>query len=468
MAIAIYARVSTESDDQAHALEQQLHRLRSKATDLGETVVEFIDVASGTRDDRPQLKRLLEQCEQGLISTVLCTRLDRMSRSTVGGGKLLRLFNQPTWPNLICLDQPIDLSTATGRFYASLLMGMAQMESELIGERVHHGQMYARVQLKPQAGKPPWGYRYSEGKTNYLLDETAAPLAQQLVAHFLATASVPEAFAFQRQHCGQPFRSMEGMRRWLQNPALAGHRVYGTCVWTMDVDGSKRRKLKRPGEVDEIHPHAHPALITPGQQEEIAQIMQAQSKRRLTAVRPRRTRVLTGLVFCDHCGHLMHHRQPRQDGPHYLTCRYDLCSKRPRNSIREDVAVTAAIQALADRRELLAYGGVIDELRLRRQLSPEVQELQRQIRDLKLLDDPEVAEVVQRKTVRLDGLLRETVSNGGSRFSLENAVAAMDQQEVWDELLATPQRQRALFSQWLERLVVRDGEVVDARLRAGG
>jgi hypothetical protein len=97
-----------------------------------------------------------------------------------------------------------------------------------------------------------------------------------------------------------------------------------------------------------------------------------------------------------------------------------------------------------------------------------VQELQRQIRDLKLLDDPEVAEVVQRKTVRLDGLLRETVSNGGSRFSLENAVAAMDQQEVWDELLATPQRQRALFSQWVERLVVRDGEVVDARLRAGG
>ena len=468
MAVAIYARVSTDSDDQAHALDQQLHRLRNKAADLGEPLLEFIDVASGTRDDRPQLKRLLEHCQQGLVSTVLCTRLDRMSRSTVGGGKLLRLFNQPQWPNLICLDQPIDLSTATGRFYASLLMGMAQMESELIGERVHHGQMYARVQLKPQAGKPPWGYRYNEGKTNYELDETAAPLAQQLVNAFIATSSVPDAFAFQRQHCGQPFRSMEGMRRWLRNPAIAGHRVYGTVVCVMDEDGSKKRRLKPPGVVDEIHRHAHPALISTEQEERIKQIMQAQTRRRTTPIRPRRTRVLTGLVFCDHCGHLMRHHLPRQDGPHYLVCSHDLCLRKPRNRIREDVAVHAAAQVLADQRQQLAMGGVLDELRLRRQLSPEVQELQRQITELKGLYDPELAEVIRVKSERLERLLQETLDSGGARFSLDDAMAAMDQQEVWDELLATPERQRALFSQWLERLVVRDGSVVDARLRTGG
>ena len=61
MATAIYARVSTQSEEQAHALEQQLHRLRSKAAELGEPLVEFVDVASATKDKRPELKRLLRR-----------------------------------------------------------------------------------------------------------------------------------------------------------------------------------------------------------------------------------------------------------------------------------------------------------------------------------------------------------------------------------------------------------------------
>jgi hypothetical protein len=129
--------------------------------------------------------------------------------------------------------------------------------------------------------------------------------------------------------------------------------------------------------------------------------------------------------------------------------------------------VQAAVDVLADHRQLLAYGGVIKELQLRQQLSPEVQKLQAQIRDLKLLEDPEVAGVIARKAKRLDALINERIADGGSRFSLDDAEAALDRQEVWDELLATPERQRELFSQWLERMVVRDGVVVETKLRTG-
>lgn len=467
MTTAIYARVSTESDDQAHALEQQLSRLREHAAKLGEPVVEFVDVASGTRDDRPELKRLLECCEQGLLTTVLCTRMDRMSRSTVHGGKLLRLFNQDSWPNLICLDQSIDLSTAMGRFYANLLMGMAQMESELIGERVHHGQLYARKQLKPQAGKPPFGYRYTEGKLNYELDPETAPVARRIVDRFLQSASLRDAFDHQYKECGQAFRSLEGLRRWLLNPAIAGSRVYGTFRWKLDADGNKSRLLNKPGQVEEIHPHAHPALISHEEQVEIQQVMQSLRVRSTAPICKRRSRVLTGLVYCRHCGGLMHYHQPRKPGPIYLRCTHEVCPVRPHKVIQEGAVLEAVLRRLWEKREVLAYGSVVDELRLKQQLSPEIKQLQGQISDLRLLEDADLTDVIERKEQRLNTLLEECVSNGGSRFTLADALNALDQPAVWTEMTKTPEQTRRLVSQWVERVVVGEGAVKEVRLRAG-
>ena len=468
MTTGIYARVSTESGDQAHALEQQLHRLRSKAADLGEPVEEFVDVMSGTRDDRPELRRLLHACETGQLTTVLCTRLDRMSRSTVHGGKLLRLFNQQHWPNLICLDQPIDLATASGRFYAGLLMGMAQMESELIGERVHHGQMYARTKLKPQSGKPPWGYRYTAAKANYEIDPVAGPLARQLIEQYLAKADLHHAYLWQEQHCGRPFHSLEGLRRWFLNPALTGARVYGTCEMRMDKEGNKRRLLKQPGIVDEQHPNAHPPLLSSEEQLQISRSLFRASRSQLRPIQKRRTRVLTGLAICDHCGHLMQHHHPKPLGPHYLRCTNPVCPKRPHISIREEVAVAAVIKELERNIHLLAHVGVVEEMRLRQQLSPQMSKLQHQILDLQKLQDPDVEAVIASKRQRLDRLMTACVKKGGSRFSVEQAEAALRQPETWLDLTDTPEKQRLLFSQWLEKVVIRDGAVTKVDLRVGG
>lgn len=465
MTTAIYARVSTESDDQTHALEQQLHRLRTKAQELGQPVVEFIDVASGVKDDRRELQRLMEVCADGLVETVLCTRLDRMSRSTVHGGKLLRLFNQPKWPNLICLDQPLDLSTATGRFYAGLLMGMAQMESEIIGERVHHGQMFARTQLKPQAGKPPFGYRYTEGKANYALDEKTSPLARQMVAEFLRTASLRDAFDFQQAFCGAPFISLEGLRRWLLNPALAGYRVYGTNRWDVTEDGQRKRRLNPPGQVDELHANAHARLIDESEREEVLAIMRSLSVRKFTNLRHRRSRVLTGLVSCTHCGGTMYYHQPRVPGPNYLRCTQQRCTVRPHKVITEEKVIKAALAQLHEQRELLAMGSVVDELRLRQKLSPEIEQLQSQIQELTRLADPDLADVITRKQERLHEAMQSCVDEGSSRFTVNDAAKALELPKVWEDLTSSPERLRRLLTQWVERIVVREGEVEKVVLR---
>ena len=112
MAVAIYARVSSASEEQAHAMEQQLERLRKAAQ--GELCREFIDVASGGRDDRPQLEALMEACRAGEIERVIVTRLDRMSRSFVHGADLLSYFSGNDSPNLQALDDTLRAAVLWG------------------------------------------------------------------------------------------------------------------------------------------------------------------------------------------------------------------------------------------------------------------------------------------------------------------------------------------------------------------
>src|ERR1700688_2049890 len=65
-----YARVSQDTQD--HAL--QLDALRAAGCHKV-----FVETASGTRTDRPELAKLMETARKG--DTVVCWRLDRLARS---------------------------------------------------------------------------------------------------------------------------------------------------------------------------------------------------------------------------------------------------------------------------------------------------------------------------------------------------------------------------------------------------
>lgn len=463
---AIYGRVSTVSEDQAHALEQQLSRLRRRAEDLEGPVTEFVDVMSGTRDDRPQLQKMLAQCAEGKLKTVVVTRLDRMSRSTIHGAKLLRRFNQENWPNLICLDQTIDLDSATGRFHASLLMNLAQMESELIGERVHHGNMYNRKQMKPSAAKPPFGYRYTEGKTNYALDPKTARKAREVIEYFLAHEDTRGAFRFQKKFAQPPFRSVEGFRRWLLNPALTGSRIYGTFKTVTDDEGNKRRLIHAAGVVDEIHPGTHPALMTLAELETAQAIMNRNKKSRTRPVAPRRARALSGLVFCRDCNELMTYHRWKRNGPDDLRCRNPECKTRPHQAIPELTVRNAALDHLAANVELLAQAGMAEELLHRNLLDPEIQRLEAQIRQLVLSDDPDVAPAIEVKRERLSRLMDDSTSR--CAFSFSQAVTALNEPEVWAELTSNEEKLRAFFCQWISRIVISDRAISSIQLRIEG
>jgi site-specific DNA recombinase len=79
---AIYARVSTEGQQQRGTIGSQLQVLRQRVAAEGdELVAEFCDDGhSGSRLDRPGLDALRDAAEAGLIDTMWCLSPDRLAR----------------------------------------------------------------------------------------------------------------------------------------------------------------------------------------------------------------------------------------------------------------------------------------------------------------------------------------------------------------------------------------------------
>ena len=149
---ALYARVST--DDRGQDPETQLRQLREYAARRGFAVAEeFVDFASGTRNDRPHYKRLLEAVRKRQVDVVLVWRYDRFARSTQALVNALMEF-RALGGDFISYQENVDTTTPQGELVFGMMANLAQFESSLIGERVRAGMARAKAQGK-RVSRPP-------------------------------------------------------------------------------------------------------------------------------------------------------------------------------------------------------------------------------------------------------------------------------------------------------------------------
>lgn len=143
---AIYARVSTI--DKGQDPETQLLQLREYANRRGfEVVGEFIDHASGTKEDRPEYQAMLDAVRKRKIDVVLVWRYDRFARSTQALVNSLKEF-QSLNVDFISYQENIDTTTPQGELVFTVMASLAQFESNLISERVKAGMARAKAQGK--------------------------------------------------------------------------------------------------------------------------------------------------------------------------------------------------------------------------------------------------------------------------------------------------------------------------------
>ena len=142
MNVAVYARVSTDGQDP----ELQLMALRAHAVNRGWTIVgEFIDQGySGAKEKRPALDRLMKAAWSGTVQAVLVWRFDRFARSVKHLIKALEQFRSLN-VNFISFQEQFDTSTPIGQAMFTIIGAMAQLERDIIRERVRAGLAVAKA-----------------------------------------------------------------------------------------------------------------------------------------------------------------------------------------------------------------------------------------------------------------------------------------------------------------------------------
>jgi DNA invertase Pin-like site-specific DNA recombinase len=134
---ALYARVSTSNHGQDP--EVQLRELRNYCLQHDWQIVhEYIDVSCGAVSQRPELNALMKGAEDKLFDTVLVWKFDRFARSTIHLAQALSDFKS-CGISFVSMTEQIDTSTPSGKLVFTILGACAEMEREIIAERVKAG-----------------------------------------------------------------------------------------------------------------------------------------------------------------------------------------------------------------------------------------------------------------------------------------------------------------------------------------
>lgn len=147
MNAAIYARVSTTDQN----CEMQLTELRTYCERRGWTIsAEYVDTGwSGAKASRPQLNQLKQDARKRRFDVVIVWKLDRWGRSVTdsiaGIQELVSLGVR--W---IAVTQNLDTdeSNPMARFLLHIMAAFAELEREMIRERVRDGMRQHRTNVK--------------------------------------------------------------------------------------------------------------------------------------------------------------------------------------------------------------------------------------------------------------------------------------------------------------------------------
>ncbi len=152
MITALYSRTST--DRQRGGLESQERALLEYcSTHKISNYKMFSDFnVSGTKSSRPQLDLMMNEIEKGSIDKVVVYSFSRFARSTKHLVTALDFFKSKK-VQFVSISEQLDTSSSYGTALFSILSAIAQLERDILSERVKLGLRNAEAKGK-KIGRP--------------------------------------------------------------------------------------------------------------------------------------------------------------------------------------------------------------------------------------------------------------------------------------------------------------------------
>jgi len=339
MKCVLYPRVSTEMQVDGYSLEGQKNGLRRFADREEMEIIGIYEDAgkSGKSiEGRPAFKKMLSDIKDGLgIDYILVYKLSRFGRNAADILNSLE-FVQSYGINLICIEEGIDSSQASGKLLISVLSAVAEIERENIIEQTMNGRREKARQGGWNGGFAPYGYYLKDNQL--LIQETEAKAIRIIYEKFansdVGYGGIAKYLNLQgikkipRQNGKLESWSGHFVRLILDNPVYCGKIAYGRRT-REKIKGTKCEYKQIHADEYILEDGQHEAIIS----EELWQKVHA--KRVATGIKQPskagkdRSHLLTGILKCPACGGPMYtnkHAWTNKDGT-YKEVYYYVCGK---------------------------------------------------------------------------------------------------------------------------------------------
>lgn len=178
--VAVYARVSTDKDDQANSLENQRNYFANyilNHADWQLTEIYYDEGISGTQTKkRVGFNRMIEDAKNGEIDLIITKEVSRFARNTVDTLSYTRALKDQGVGVIFILDN-IDTRETDGEFRLTIMASIAQEESRKTSERVKWGQK-RQMEKGVVFGRDMLGYTVRNGILE--INEAEAPIVKAI------------------------------------------------------------------------------------------------------------------------------------------------------------------------------------------------------------------------------------------------------------------------------------------------
>jgi DNA invertase Pin-like site-specific DNA recombinase len=388
----IYARVSTQREEQKNSLHNQIVLGENIARENGIMIVDrYIDSISGTGiKNREGIQKLLDDAKAKKFDVVIAKSVSRLGRNMLQSLQTADELERSRI-RLILPEDSYDTETSSTRLMFNLKAVLAEEESAKLSERVKLGLQASAREGKVKCSLAPYGYKINPITKKLEIDDEYAPIVKNIYDYYLHKGWGMSKIGnhLMRLKIATP-RSASGARnagtRWhqqtiktiLTNPSYTGRLVQHRSETTKYLAKTETYKIRRDVDPERqiVIENAHPFLISQEDFDAVQSLMKSKGQARSNGTES----LFANIAVCADCGCGMHFKADRRNGAYvcggYVKHSSSFCTshivaeKELLEGVRKDIASLISRNAnieklygVAEEKALIVHTTILKELK---------------------------------------------------------------------------------------------------------
>ena len=374
---ALYCRLSRDdgTDKESNSIENQKKLLTAYAKEHGfENIRVYADDGyTGTNFNRPDFKRLIQDIEDGFVSTLIVKDMSRLGREYLETGKYTEIYFPSRNVRFIAVNDGVDSAEGEDHFvpFRNIMNEWYAKDISRKCRSSHKTRGNAGVPL----GQPPYGYmKDPEDKTRWIIDPEAAPVVCEIFRLYLEGNGVDTIARILQEeghlNCTAYWHEKgvgRGGKKTQPNPCkwkastickiLARQEYCGDVInfKTYSKSFKNKKRLENPKENQRVFYDVHEPIVDRATYEKVQKTL-GNTRRRAPKGDNGQKSIFCDSIYCADCGKkLWYHTNPKNKDIHFFSCsNYEKDYRgtcKSRHYIRSDALytiVTMELRRIAD------------------------------------------------------------------------------------------------------------------------